>query len=368
MMIATAYAIAFSLLTVYIFIMLKYIRLWNSTPDFSFSNSNSDVSISVIIPFYNEEKTIDRLIQSLLRQSLKKESWNVLFVNDNSTDRSIEIISRLCEGRLNFRLLNNNGSGKKRALTTGINSVREGLIVTADADCSFNPDWLKTISSFYHKNSADMIIMPVVMTGGDNFFQQFQKADFLALQMVGAGAALSGNPILCNGANLTFKKQKEQVTMNEKYASGEDIFMLEWMKRKGREIRYLKSKNVVAKTPGPETVRQFINQRARWISKAGGYSDRSVVLMSLLFFGVNVFQLILLIIGFTNHAYLALWLAFFTLKTITDYSLISSGFSFFETKTSTVRFILMQIIYPIYMLFVSFYGIVFPVKWKRNKI
>ncbi len=368
MIITAVYVIAFSLLLVYVFIMLKYIRLWNSSPDFSFSNSDSIISITVIIPFCNEEKTIHKLIESLLRQSLSTNSWNVLFVNDNSTDRSTDVISRLCEGRLNFRILDNDGSGKKLALTTGLKSVKEGLIVTTDADCSFTPNWLKTISSFYRKHIPDMIIMPVVMSGDKSFWQQFQSVDFMALQMVGAGAALSGDPILCNGANLAFRKQEEIVKLNEKYASGEDMFMLEWMKRKGREIKYLKSKDVVAKTPGPETVGQFINQRARWISKAGGYSDRSIVLMSLLFFGVNIFQLILLIVGFTNHAYLALWLVFFTLKTITDYSLISSGFSFFETKTSTARFILMQIIYPIYMLFVSFHGIVFPVKWKRKRV
>ncbi len=367
MIITAVYIIAFSLLLVYVFILLKYIRLWNSTPDFSFSNSYADVSITVIIPFYNEEKAIRNLIQSLLQQSLPKESWGVLFINDNSTDETTEVIRKLCDDRINYRIINNNGLGKKAALTSGIENVKEGLIVTTDADCLFTPNWLKTISSFYRKHNPDMIIMPVVMSGDKSFWQQFQSVDFMALQMVGAGAALLDNPILCNGANLAFKKQEEQVKLNDKYASGEDMFMLEWMKRKGRDIRYLKSKDVIAKTPGPETVRQLINQRARWISKAGGYSDRSVVLMSILFFGVNIFQLILLIAGVINQAYIVFWLVFFTLKTISDYSLISLGFSFFDKRTLSSCFILMQFVYPLYMLYVSFYGVVFPVKWKRKE-
>jgi len=366
MIITGVFVLAFSFLLVYVFILLKYIRQWNSTPDFSFYESTPKIPITVIIPFYNEEKTISKIVHSFLQQSLQKGSWNVLFVNDNSTDKSVEIISRLCEDRLKFKIINNDGLGKKTALTTGINSVKEGLIVTTDADCSFSSDWLKTIAAYYSKHNPDMIIMPVVMTGGDSFWQEFQGTDFLALQMVGAGAALSGNPVLCNGANLAFKKVEERVKLNEKYASGEDMFMLEWTKRKGRNIKYLKSKVVIAKTPGPETVKQLANQRARWISKAGGYSDISIVLISLLFFGVNLFQLILLVAGLTNQVYMLLWLLFFILKTITDYSLISSGFQFFGTKTTSARFTLMQLIYPLYMLFVSLYGILFSVKWKRK--
>ncbi len=366
MTITVVYILAFSLLLVYIFILSKYIRLWNSTPDFSFPKSDSEILITVIVPFYNEEKNIRKLIESLLRQSLNSESWRVLFVNDCSTDNSANIINRLCKGRINYEIHNSNGFGKKTALTTGINRVKEGLIVTTDADCTHSLHWLKTISSFYIKHTPDMIIMPVRMTGGDSFWQQFQSSDFLALQMVGAGAALSCNPILCNGANLAFRKVDEIIKLNEKYASGEDMFMLEWNRRKGRDIKYLKSKEVIAQTPGPETVNQFLQQRARWISKVGGYSDISIILISLLFFLVNLFQLILLITGLTNQIFMLLWLTLFTIKTITDYSLISSGFSFFDTKTTPGSFILMQLTYPLYMIFVSFYGVVFPVKWKQK--
>ncbi len=366
MTITLGYILPFSLLLVYVFILLKYIRLWNNTPDFSFYKSDSEILISVIVPFYNEENNIRNLIQSLLQQSLNNKSWKVLFVNDSSTDSSVYIINKLCEGRMSYAILNNEGFGKKTALTTGINNVKEGLIVTTDADCSFSPNWLKTISSFYLKHTPDMIIMPVKMTGGYSFQQQFQSSDFLALQMVGAGAALWGNPILCNGANLAFRKADELVKLNDKYASGEDMFMLEWNKRKGRDIKYLKSKDVIAVTPGPETIKQFINQRARWISKAGGYSDKSIVLMSLMFFMINAFQLILLIAGLTNQLFMLLWVTFFVIKTPADYSLVSSGFRFFETKINPTRFILMQLIYPIYMLFVSFYGLLFPVRWKQK--
>ena len=119
--------------------------MWDTTPDFSFYKNYTNISITVIIPFYNEEKIIRKLVQSLLQQSLEKGRWEVLFINDNSTDKSMEIINRLCENRLKYRIINNDGCGKKAAVTTGINRVEEGLIITTDADCSFSSKWLKTI-------------------------------------------------------------------------------------------------------------------------------------------------------------------------------------------------------------------------------
>ena len=340
--------------------------MWDTTPDFSFYKNYTDISITVIIPFYNEEKNIRKLVQSLLQQSLEKGRWEVLFVNDNSTDKSAEIINRLCENRLKYHIINNDGCGKKAAVTTGLNSVEEGLIITTDADCFFSSKWLKTIASFYEKHRPDMIVMPVVMTGGNLFWEQFQSTDFLALQMVGAGSSMSGSPILCNGANLAFNKTEERVKLKEEYASGEDMFLLEWMKQKGKNIKYLKSKDVIVQTPGSETVKQFLNQRARWISKAGGYGDTATIFSSLLFFIVNLSQLLFFIFGLIKPEYLLLWVIWFGVKTVIDYSLISSGFRFFDTKVSRFRFVLMQSVYPLYMLYVSLYGMVFPVKWKRE--
>ncbi len=366
MAITIVYVLVFSLLLVYVFVLLKYIRHWNNTPDFSFSANKSATLISVIIPFHNEEKSIDRLVQSLTQQTLKKESWEVLFVNDNSTDESIKVINRFCGNRFNFRIISNEGFGKKAALIKGINSVNQGLIVTTDADCYFSSGWLSAIASFYEKNSPDMIIMPVVMTGEYSFWQQLQVTDFIALQMVGAGSALSGNPILCNGANLAFKKIDENVKLKEEYASGEDMFLLEWMKQKGRDIEYLKSQEVIATTPGPETFKQFLNQRARWISKAGGYGDITIIFSSLLFFIVNLSQLMFFIFGLINPEFMLLWAIWFVAKTVVDYSLISIGSRFFNIKTSIARFIIMQFIYPIYMLVVTGQGFLFPVKWKHK--
>ena len=67
---------------------------------------NSDILLSVIVPVYNCEKYLDECLSSLTRQGLKDNEYEVLVVNDGSTDRSAEIALSYCEKYHNFHLLN----------------------------------------------------------------------------------------------------------------------------------------------------------------------------------------------------------------------------------------------------------------------
>ena len=364
MIISILYAGSFSFLLIYIFFMLKYIRLWKSTPDFSFSEGHVNLKLTVVIPFFNEEKSLHRIITSLKKQTLNQKYWEVLFVNDNSTDNSAAVLKEYCLQNANCSILNNRGEGKKSALKTGIENAKGELIVTTDADCVFPENRLKTILNFYSASHTDFMIMPVVMTGNRNFLQRFFVTDFLALQMVTAGSALSGKPLMSNGANMAFKRIADDPDLKENYASGEDMFLLEWMKKEGKKTGYLKSKDVLVSTRAPQTLKQFLSQRSRWISKAGGYRDAFLIAFSLLVFSVNLLTVIFLIASFLNPD---MWFTFglwYGSKTLTDYLLIRSGFSFFEIHISLPEFAFMQLLYPFYMLLVTVGGFLFPVKWK----
>ncbi len=360
------YAGTFLILTAYIYFMIKFIRSWKNTPDFSFSGETGSLKITVIVPFFNEEENLPALLNSLSKQTLESDHWECLFINDSSTDNSYHIVEEFCKRNANCRLTDNNGKGKKSALRTGLEIAKGDLIVTTDADCTFPGNRLKTILNFQNETDSDMIIMPVLMTGHDTFVQRFSNADFLALQMVTAGSVLSGNPLMCNGANLAFKNIPDNISLNEKYISGEDMFLLEWMKRNKKKISWLRSKDVIVRTSSPKNLRQLIFQRSRWISKSGGYRDPALVFFSLLVFAVNLIMPVILFTTLVNPEFWTIFGIWFTAKTVVDYSLIRSGFRFFNTYISFSEFVLMQLLYPFYMIMVSVSGLLFPVRWKRD--
>ncbi len=335
-------------------------------PDFSFSEDPRSLKISVIIPFFNEEENLPALLKSLSEQTLKPVHWECLFINDDSTDNSRPIIEEFCKKHDNCKLTDNKGKGKKEALKTGLGIATGDLIVTTDADCTFPANRMKTILSFQNKTDSDMIIMPVLMTGNDTFLQRFSNADFLALQMVTAGSALSGKPLMCSGANLAFKNTDNKVPLKEKYISGDDMFLLEWMKQNKKKISWLKSKDVIVRTSSPKNMKQFMSQRSRWISKSGGYRDPDLIAYSLLVFAVNLIMPAILFAAISIPVFRPLFVVWFAVKTIVDYSLIRSGYSFFNTSVSLPEFILMQFLYPFYMILISASALFSPAKWKRS--
>jgi cellulose synthase/poly-beta-1,6-N-acetylglucosamine synthase-like glycosyltransferase len=358
------YAVTFLLLSVYVYFILKYIRTWKTAPDFSFKSAAGGISLTVLVPFRNEQENLPALLESFQKQSLSRGRWEVLFIDDHSTDESVSVVHKYCAGATNCRVIKNEGKGKKSALKTGIAKAAGDIIVTTDADCRFGKGRLSSVIAFHEHEVPDMTIMPVMMEGGASFMQKFFVADFLALQMVTAGSALTGEPLMCNGANLAFKKQDNDPDLKENYASGEDMFLLESMKKSGKKIRYLKSESAVVRTKAPGNIKQFIRQRSRWISKAGGYSDTFLLFFSLMVFAVNILTLVfavLAISGFIPFRIFALW---FIIKTLTDYSLIRSGFRFFDFRVSLLQFAVMQMLYPFYMLLVSFRGFLFRERWK----
>ncbi|TAJ09021.1 glycosyltransferase [Marinilabiliaceae bacterium JC017] len=359
--------ISFSLLAGYIAFLFSWQNAWqNATIPVKKQPVNTS-NISVIIPFRNEADQLGTLLNTLKTQSLPKDSWELILVNDHSTDQGLAVINQNQQTFTNLRVINNDKQGKKAALKKGVSIARGEYIVTTDADCHFQTDWLKTIVSCIHHHAPQLIIGPVKMNGDDSFLSRFQEMDFLALQMCGAGAALAGTPFLCNGANLVFNKGLYQhVNLKEKYQSGDDMFLLEAVKKSKGVVHYLKSRSAIVETATAPTLQAFLKQRGRWLSKSPGYNDTTVIVVAVLVFFVNALQLLLLVAALFNYKAWPCWLIFFLGKTAVDYRLIKSGQSFFNQSISFSVFAGMQLIYPVYMMASTIAGFLIPVKWKKN--
>lgn len=108
-------------------------------------------NISVIIPVYNEEKTVGACLKSLKNQSLKPKE--VVIVDDKSTDNTVKIVEQFIEGLLMHQLINasiHSGAGAARNLgalrcAQGKSSV-DVILVFVDGDMRFHPEFLKDLT------------------------------------------------------------------------------------------------------------------------------------------------------------------------------------------------------------------------------
>ncbi len=135
----------------YSILILYYWQSWRSIPDFTLSNQTVSTFISVIIPARNEEENIGNLLKALQEQTYPKELFEIIVVDDHSTDKTAEIVAQFENVKLLHLEDDINNSYKKKAIETGIAAASGELIVTTDADCIPSSEWLQTIASFKKK-------------------------------------------------------------------------------------------------------------------------------------------------------------------------------------------------------------------------
>jgi len=104
--------------------------------------------ISVVIPLLNEEDSLEEL-SKLLTFNLTKiavDSWEVIFIDDGSTDKSYEIIKKICKENNKFKSIRfRRNYGKSAALSVGFKRAEGDIIITMDADLQDDPNELENL-------------------------------------------------------------------------------------------------------------------------------------------------------------------------------------------------------------------------------
>ncbi|MHC1733513.1 MAG: glycosyltransferase, partial [Bacteroidales bacterium] len=169
------------------------------------SDSAGDARVSVIVSARNEQKHIINLLGSLVRQDYPVDLFEIIIVNDNSTDRTPIIISEFIEDNKDrpgprIRLIYNPFSGKKRAVRYGIEKAAGEVILTTDADCIVGPGWVRSHASWYNEGGPAMVLATVIQRPDMGFWSQFGAFEFSALQAITEAAVMAGFPVMCNAA------------------------------------------------------------------------------------------------------------------------------------------------------------------------
>ena len=357
----------------YVSLIVIFMVGWRKMPCWHQSSNNVQVAnlnktnISVIIPVRNEAENLPKLLFALQNQSF--QNFEIVFIDDHSSDNSQEILSNFSKSQTNVRVIAAVGSGKKNALREGIDASCGELLICSDADCIPHKNRIETIAAFYAENEADMIIAPVVMLNDKSVFQQIQALEFLSLQAATAAAACADVPIMCNGANMAFPRktwEKHNANLKDEKLSGDDMFLLMSVKRAKGKIRYLKSENATVFAFPCQKWIDFFNQRKRWISKSTHYTDFFVILTAFTVFGISAMVIASAIWWILS----SLWtlLAFvFLVKLLADRILLYN-YGKFSKSTHLLKWLLpVSLIYPFYVVLTAFFGIFGHFIWKGRR-
>jgi cellulose synthase/poly-beta-1,6-N-acetylglucosamine synthase-like glycosyltransferase len=334
--------------------------------------SKSDVfqKISVIIPFRNEEKNLVALVQSLKSIQYPANKIEFIFVNDSSSDNSVETLKLLNLSNSKVIELRNEKTGKKAALTKGVESASSEIIVTTDADCQNQSNWLESINSLFSDLNVKMVVGGVAISNPKGLFNQLQAIEFASL--IGSGASLLHwqIPAMANGANLAFRKSAfldvGGYEGNENIPSGDDEYLLrKFFATRPEGVVFNSSVDSVVSTTPQKSLRSFFHQRLRWAGKWKHQTNASLKWTAVFVF---LFQLTFL------ASFFFYWLSGSKLilmlllsKAALEGILLFRVCQFLSVRFSLLSFALLQIVYPFYVVITAIGSLILPFEWKGRK-
>ena len=360
-------------LLVYAILIIQLILGFNKVKSFEKTDISPKTAFTIVVPFRNEEKNLDRLLQSLSQLNYPISLVQIVMVDDFSKDNSTLIYNkwRLNHQEVDTTLLENlvlSNSPKKDALGRAIPIAKHEWIVTTDADCIVNKNWLLTLDNYIQTNNPKMIIGAVMYKAKNNWFHHFQQLDLMSLQGVTIGSFGIGKPFMCNGANFAYTKNFFNEIgsfggISDK-ASGDDVFLLQKAVNTNKDkVHYLKHSDSIVKTKPENDLFKLFMQRVRWAGKSTGYKSTYAKFLAVIVLLTNLsLTSAFCLLPFALLNWKIVLIVFLT-KYIVDYILLYKSNTYLRKGKFFVP-IASSIVYPFFSSLVGIYSLFGSFSWK----
>lgn len=356
----------YSILLIYTLAIMALIYGFTKIKTSEHSSGLAQTSFTIVVPFRNEADNLPLLLDSLVKLEYPSHLFEVLLVDDNSTD-GFELPDLTFKAKIlqNHRTSN---SPKKDAITSAMKRVSTNWVITTDADCIVPKKWLSSLDQYIQNHNVSMVAGAVTYTGKHSFLHHFQQLDLTSLQGATIGSFGIGKGFMCNGANLAYTRtifeELNGFEGNNSIASGDDVFLLQKaIARHPEKVHYLKSSNNIVKTQAVNSWKALFYQRVRWASKTSSYESSFGKAVAVIVFLGNLNWIFVFFLAVFSSFSIVHLLIVCTTKFIVDAFLIYQTNSFL-TKTKMRYLLASSLLYPFFSTVVALYSLFGKYKWK----
>ncbi len=330
--------------------------------------------ISVIVAARNERTVIGTCLASLMNQYYPSELYEVIVVDDRSTDATEEVLKRFLEIWQNFSYVRidtvpDGLSPKKHALNAAVQKARGEIILQTDADCVARPGWLAGMAARF-EDGIDMVagIAPYKKTSGA--LNSFVRHEYNWNVFLSAGSIVLGTGTHASARNLGFRrdafKSVEGYGKSARIKSGDDTLLLHSIqKRNPRSVVTVPDHKTHVFTRSPEDFRTFLRQRTRHMS-TGRYFSPMQIITGCIIYGFQLLILLSFMCAFFSNAFWGIALLAFLVKIIIDVLIARTASEMFGLSVEWKKYVINEMWVILYMSFMPMAGIIIPVKWKEN--
>src|SRR3989338_10125375 len=219
--------------------------------------------ISILVPAYNEEESIENTINALLRLTYPKNKKQIIIINDGSTDKTKEIAQRLAARHSEILFLNKKNSGKANSLNHGLKFVRGELLAVVDADSYPQSDALSKMVGYFDDSNVSAVTSRVLVKNKDTLLGKFQVLDYSIIAWTRKLLDFVDSVYVTNGPLSVYRTDVvRKVGGFDPKNLTEDIELTWNILSRGYKTRM--AYDAIVYTLVPETFKIWVKQRIRW--------------------------------------------------------------------------------------------------------
>ncbi len=292
--------------------------------------------------------------------------------NDGQTTVKANVTTPLVTHITPIRGINDDNLGKKHALSKLIHAATTEYVWLHDDDVILPPAATEPVcqpegrSVFCQPKAvcqhSGLVILPLKMESESDepsLLEKLQIAEYAAIQELTIRTAKRGHAVMCSGANLIVRREAWlacEPDLHPEIPSGDDMFLLEAMKKRGYKISVIDEPDFTAVVRPQTTWRAFFRQRMRWAGKAPKYTDPDILRCGALIVAANLLQLLcplILLIKFPIEYGLI------RRRQMREHKIINYQLSIINFSIA----LLLEVLYPFYILLSLLGGLFRQKKW-----
>jgi len=331
-------------------------------------------SVSVLIAVRNEEDNIGLCLEALARQDYPADLREIVVIDDNSTDRTAEIVSGFTGAIPGLRLIQAGKppegiAPKKHAIVTGLEATTGEVILTTDGDCVPPAGWITGMSSLFEPD-VDAVVGYSPLKGR-GFVGALSSFDSLVNGVISAGTIGLGAPSSAVGRNFGYRRSAWRDVggygRGAAGASGDDDLLLQRISATGGKVRFAVDPDTFVPARAKESFAEWWRMKRRHFSAGKRYRP-GLVLIGILLYLFN--PVLLVITGMAAAGYLdrvvvaAIWGA----KISIDGMTLSRGASLFSVKDWVMPWLFAELVSPLLLTVLLPASMVGRIRWKGRTL
>ena len=229
--------------------------------------------VSLVVPCFNEEKTIVKTLQSFLGLDYPKDNLEIIVIDDGSRDKTLEIAREFSQKNPRIKIFHKENGGKYTALNLGIQKSTYPYLGTVDADSFLHKDSLTKIMEQFENQKVMAVISSVRIVNPKTILEGIQYVEYLMGNFLKkVFSFLNGINVVPGPLSVFNKKVFAKIGPYKKAHQTEDLEMALRMQKNNMLIT--QAVDAIVYTQGCKTFKELLRQRLRW-NKGGllNYKD-----------------------------------------------------------------------------------------------